>query len=139
MSLWSLLGGEVNHKRVAKWEREQQKLNLMEMKAVCRHIMSEGIPGAFKYTDTTEARVKFVLKKFSDCPIWQADNTWKIVWWGKSEQHINNWKQAQQWLYDQEHPKSFETTNHEVVQKELQEMKQKMQELEAKLAEYEKK
>lgn len=122
MSIWKFLGLETNHKRIAKYNQKAIDHQNVQIKSCCNTIMLEGIKYALKYKDNE--LVVAVLKKWPEPP--------NFYHYKMSDRLIKNWKEAQEWLYAQEHPNLSQT------QKDLEEMKKKMQEMEQKITEYEK-
>lgn len=123
MSIWKFLGFGINHERIAKYNQKEIEAQNIRIEGLCREINYFGIHKLLGRKDYDVKDIKAVLNHFKEPPI-------------KSTNWEKNWPEAQQWLYEQEHP---EILNHELTQKELKEMKKKMQEMEEKLAEYENK
>jgi len=129
MGLWNFLGGNQIGPGHPRYERELRKYNEsqeLKLKNICRGIMLDGMPGAKNQLNTYEQIIS-VLKHFPNCPKFREDG----YSWGNSKTHIDNWKQAQQWLKEKENPKSEDSEY-------VKQLEQKNKELEARIEKLEK-
>lgn len=138
MGLWKLFGGEINHKAIEKDQKWKQDILNLEMENTCTAIMLRGMPEALNFK--SEEKIKFVLKKFPDCP--KIPNNWGHIKWGKSESDINNWKNGQQWLKDKEKPELLEKNaknqkNIEEMIKWIKALEEEISVLKEKISKYE--
>lgn len=123
MGLWNFLGGNQigpGHPRYERELKKQNKLQELHLSNICAAVMSDGMPNAVNQL-YTEAEIISVLKQFPDCPKY----TYNGVTFGSLKKDAENWKQAQQWLYEKEN----------LISEDIQYLKleQKYKELEARI------